>query len=96
MRDSGGQDVKEGYYLNVASWKFEHIAHGHGKLSGNGKEHYSRVPYPVVMMVGPLTGLAYVAFLPVMFCVGLGFCFLQRNGKKLVTRGSNSHSGEKN
>jgi hypothetical protein len=92
----GGQDVKEGCYLNLSSWEFENVTRGHGCLPGNGKEHYNRVPSPLMLVAGPLTGLVYIAFLPVTFCVGLGFCFLRRNGEKLIARKNNFHVSRKN
>ncbi len=92
----GGQDVKGGCYLNLSSWEFEYVTRGHGYLPGSGKEHYSRVPYPLMMVVGPLTGFFYITFLPVTFCVGLGFCFLRRNGEKLIARKNSLHGSQKN
>ena len=50
----------------------------------------------LMMVAGPLTGLVYIAFLPVTFCVGLGFCFLRRNGEKLIARENNVHVSRRN
>jgi hypothetical protein len=80
---AGGQSVKGGYYLSLSSWKLEHVTQGGGDLPGSKEERYSRVPYPAVMVAGPLSGLAYITLLPVMFCAALGFCFLRQNGRKL-------------
>lgn len=93
---AGGQDVKEGYYLNLSSLELEHVTGEHGYLPGSGEQRYRRVPCPLMMMAGPLGGLAYIAFLPVTFCVALGFCFLRRNGEKLVARRNGLRSSQRN
>lgn len=65
----GGQAVKEGIYLSRFTWKFESIGREGGILPGDKATHYVRVPLPAVMVVGPLTGLAYIIVLPTVFCL---------------------------
>lgn len=92
----GGQDIKKGCYLNLSSWEFEYVTGRHGYLPGNGKGHYYRVPYPLMMVAGPSTGLVYIAFLPVTFCVGLGFCFFRRSREKRIAWKNNLHGSQRN
>ena len=73
-RYHGGHNVKGGFYLNHTTWEFESVPREGGILSGNKDTGYSRLPTPTVIVAGPLTGLAYIISLPILFC--LSFCYL--------------------
>ena len=67
----GGQAVSKGYYLKRSTWEFDSVARGGGILPGNKETHYSRVPLPVVVVGGPLMGLAFIIFLPLIGTLGI-------------------------
>jgi len=63
----GRQVVKAGDYLNRSTWELESVAEGGGILPGDESTHYIGLPRPPLVIAGPLMGLAYVIFLPVVF-----------------------------
>ncbi len=58
-----GQVSKGGYYLNLGTGEVEDIARSGGILPGAGTATYLRIPAPLMFIVGPLEGLAYVILL---------------------------------
>jgi hypothetical protein len=60
---SGGEVAPSGVYWNRTRGEFVSFS-GEGELAGDRSERYLRAPLPVVLIVGPLMGLAYFAFLP--------------------------------
>ncbi len=79
----GGQIVKEGFYLKRSTWEFEFVTRGGNILPGEKETPYIRVPLPVVMVAGPLTGLAYVISLPIVFCFAFGYFLTRQVGQTL-------------
>jgi len=71
----GGEVVKVGSYLNRSTLEIEMIAKEGGILPGNKGTRYSRLPLVAVMAAGPLMGLAYVVFLPVVYCLAFVYFF---------------------
>ncbi len=69
-RYTGQQTVEPGIYLNVRQLRF-HNAEDRGALPGTPGDVWRRVPAPVLLVVGPLVGLVYVMFLPLLGFVGL-------------------------
>jgi hypothetical protein len=72
----GGQMVKAGYYLNRGSMEFTCISRRDGPLPGDSSKSYRRVAAPLVVLGGPVIGLCYVIFMPVIsiaafICYGL-------------------------
>ncbi len=87
----GGQTVKEGFYLKRSTWEFVSIAREGGILPDNKKTSYRKLPLPTVMVAGPLLGLAYVIFVPILYCLSLGYIFTRLIGQKIkVTRQKDS------
>jgi hypothetical protein len=60
---AGGEVAPNGIYWNRTRGKFVSFS-GQGELAGDQSERYLKAPLPVVLIVGPLMGLAYFAFLP--------------------------------
>ncbi len=79
----GGQDVEGGLYLNHSTWRFESIPREGGILSGDNNMTYSHVPSPVLMVAGPLTGLAYIIVSPTLFCLSIGYLLARWVGWRL-------------
>lgn len=65
----GKQAVGEGIYLNLASWRFEYIGREGGILPEDEETHYVKLPLPAAAVLGSLTGLAYIIFMPLVFCI---------------------------
>lgn len=63
----GGQTVREGFYLNRSTWELERVTGAAGILPGDERTRYVRLPLPVLVVAGPLMGLAYVLLLPLVF-----------------------------
>ncbi len=74
----GEQTVKGGFYLNHSALEFEAIAREGGILTGDKGVRYSRLPLPVMMVVGPLVGLIFVILLPLVGIIGIVGLFIFR------------------
>ena len=73
----GGERVNRGVYCNLASWEFFQGPENGAVLPGGGDSKYIRMPASMVLLAGPLMGLGFVVFLPLVGIVGLGL-FLGR------------------
>lgn len=62
-RYSGGEAVEPGLYMNVRHLSFRSVDEA-GPLPGEAGDVYRRVPMLVLLVAGPILGLAYVVFLP--------------------------------
>ncbi|MBI4465003.1 MAG: hypothetical protein HY647_09890 [Acidobacteria bacterium] len=67
----GGQKVPRGFYWNRDKWETVTIAQGGGVLPGSETHRYVKLPVLLVLVCGPLMGLVYVVFLPL-----IGFALL--------------------
>ncbi len=63
---TGGQSVQPGFYWNTRTWEFIPVAGPDGALPGDATTRFFRTPAPMVMVVGPLMGLGYFLFLPII------------------------------
>ena len=63
----GGQEVAQGVYW---AWRTGEFFQG-TVLPGGSDRHYMRVPAFVALTAGPLLGLGFVVFMPVIGIVGL-------------------------
>ncbi len=61
---SGNQSVRSGYYLSTHSWNVEVVPSEGGRLPGAAADRFLRVPFPLLFVVVPLLGLAFLMFLP--------------------------------
>ncbi len=80
-RYHGNDTVNPGFYWNPAKWEITTIEKKGTVLPGGEELSYHRIPLPLVLMLGPILGAAYVMFLP-LIGFGLFFGFL---GKKALT-----------
>jgi hypothetical protein len=60
----GGERVKAGPYWNLTKGELVSLSGQDGVLPGGSDERYMKAPLPLLMVFGPLAGLAYVIFLP--------------------------------
>jgi hypothetical protein len=86
----GGQKVKEGTYVGLASGEWLHIPKQGGILPGEGKKRY--LSMPVAAVIAPVLGLAYLIFLPLVGFV-LGGGLMIRKGW-LAARGAARRTAE--
>ena len=60
----GGEVVKGGIYWSMNAGELVSVPNEGGRLAGNPQSRYLRAPLPVVLVVGPIMGLAFALFLP--------------------------------
>jgi hypothetical protein len=68
----GTEMVEPGLYLNLRQLSFKSLDE-EGCLPGKVDEIYRRVPTLALLLVGPLMGLAFVVFLPLIAFVMVGW-----------------------
>ncbi len=68
----GGDEVKAGFYYSAKRWTIELVDKKGGVLSGAADEKYTRLPVPVMLVVAPVLGAAFVIFLPLIGFLMLG------------------------
>jgi hypothetical protein len=71
-RYHGKEKVRPGIYFNLRQLSFSSME-DEGRLPGTPEDVYRSVPAIALLIVGPLVGLAYVIFLPL-----IGFVMLAR------------------
>jgi hypothetical protein len=59
----GGEQVKSGIYWSRRTGEFVMLSED-GPLAGPSEYRYIRTPLPIVLMLGPILGLAFAIFLP--------------------------------
>jgi hypothetical protein len=79
-RYHGNETVNPGFYWNPNKWEVTTIEKKGATLPGGEEVIYHRIPLPLVLLLGPIMGAAYVIFLP-LIGFGLFFGFL---GKKAL------------
>jgi hypothetical protein len=84
-RYHGNETVKPGFYWNPAKWEITTIEKKGTKLPGDEELNYYRIPLPLVILLGPIMGAAYVIFLP-LIGFGLFFGFLGKKGWAYLNR----------
>ena len=69
-----GAPVKAGTYMDLSTGQFLSVGGAEGdRLPGKPEARYARVPVGVVLILGPIIGLAYIIFLPL---AGIGSLFV--------------------
>ncbi len=63
LKYNGGEKVGKGTYWNLHNGERVDIS-GEGILPGNGKVAFYRMPAAAIIVVAPVLGLLYAAFLP--------------------------------
>jgi hypothetical protein len=75
---NGNSKVKSGYYFSTNSLSVEVISEDGGTLPGPVTTHYVSVPFPLLFVVVPVVGLAFLMFLPFIGFALLGWAIIQR------------------
>lgn len=65
-RHRGGQWVKGGSYWNLVDGELVTVSAEGGLLPSDAQAFYIRAPLGALMVLGPLAGLAYIIFLPLI------------------------------
>lgn len=60
----GGEKVKAGTYWSVTTGELASIPQQGVFLPGGAEQRFIRAPLPLMLLLGPLAGAAYVMFLP--------------------------------
>ena len=68
----GGQWTRTGTYLGVTGGEWVTIPKGGGVLPGTKEARYLRTPLPLLVVLGPVAGLAYIIFLPMIGILVVG------------------------
>jgi hypothetical protein len=84
---NGGETVKAGFYWNRGKFGAEVIPAEGGTLPGTNELTYTRVPWPVLLVVAPVMGGAFAMFLPF-----LGLAMLAKYAFETVTGRRVAHS----
>ncbi len=79
----GEHNVNDGYYLNLTTLELELVVGGSGILPGSKQTRYIRVPLPVLMVTGPLKGLAYIVSIPAAVCLAFAYSLTRRISRML-------------
>jgi len=81
--------VEAGFYWNRGKWAAEVMPAEGGTLSGAPEIVYTRIPWPVLLVVAPTMGGAFAMFLPF-----LGLAMLAKYAFGLVTGRRTVRHGE--
>ncbi len=79
----GTEKVEPGLYLNLRQLSFKSIDET-GCLPGAPDDVYRRVPALALLLVGPIMGLAFVVFLPLIAFVMVGWLLAVKTGHLAV------------
>lgn len=60
----GGDQVRFGFYWNMAEWEVQIVPKEGGVLKGAAAARYMRMPLLLLLIIAPLMGAAYAIFLP--------------------------------
>jgi hypothetical protein len=63
---NGNSKVNGGYYLSLSKLAIEVVGEGGGTLPGPADARYVAVPFPLLFLVTPVIGLAFLMFLPLI------------------------------
>jgi hypothetical protein len=83
---SAGAAVNKGYYLNLTSFELLTIDRDGGELKGAGGSKYVKMPWPLLLVLAPAVGAAFVFFLPAIAFVMVLY-YMGKVAYKLVSRG---------
>ena len=86
---NGNSKVQSGYYFSINSLGVEVIGEDGGTLPGPATTRYLSVPFPLLFVVIPVVGLAFLMFLPLIGFALFGYAIVQRLTGH-VARGANA------
>jgi hypothetical protein len=82
---TGGDTVKAGFYWNRGKLGAEVVPAEGGTLPGDGATRYTRIPWPVLLVVAPVMGGAFAMFLPFLGLAMLGkYAFNAVTGRRVA------------
>ena len=82
----GNTTVKSGYYFSPSTLAVEVIGEEGGRLPGGAATRYVSVPFPLLFLVIPVVGLAFLMFLPFVGFALLGAAMGQAVSGRLQER----------
>jgi hypothetical protein len=81
----GGETVKAGFYWNRGKWAAEVVPAEGATLPGAPEIVYTRIPWPVLLVVAPAMGGAFAMFLPFLgLAMLVKYTFGLVTGKRVV------------
>ena len=80
MTRTVGDKAKGGLYFNLRTWEVTHHRRTGDALRGDAGDRFLRIPTVTLLLLGPIMGLAFVIFLPL---IGFGLVALEL-GRKVV------------
>jgi apolipoprotein N-acyltransferase len=75
---NGNSKVKSGYYFSINTLGVEVVSEDGGTLPGPVTRRYISVPFPLLFVVVPVVGLAFLMFLPLIGFALLAYAVIQR------------------
>jgi hypothetical protein len=69
-RHHGTEKVGGGIYWSAKDWEFIAVPKEGGALEGCHEDGYTKVPLPLLLVAGPIMGLALAIFLPISGILG--------------------------
>lgn len=81
-RYHGGEKAARGTYVRLATLEVVQSTGGEMVLSGGPEAAYVKTPAPLVVLFGPLAGLAFIIFLPFAGIVGIASLLAYKTGLK--------------
>jgi hypothetical protein len=75
---NGSSKVNGGYYFSINTLGVEVIGEEGGTLPGPSTTRYVSVPFPLLFVVIPVVGLAFLMFLPLIGFGLFGYAIVQR------------------
>ena len=61
-----GDKAKAGFYFNLRTWEVTHHRKAGDAMPGAADDAYVRIPALALLLLGPIMGLGFVIFLPVI------------------------------
>ncbi len=83
----GGEAVTKGVYLNLSTFELNQVYGEPPVLPENGKARYLRLPALLAVLGGPIAGLVFIIFLPLIGIVGAAAVIIYKLEKMAVAAG---------
>jgi hypothetical protein len=88
----GGERASRGAYWCVTSGEFVRVASGGGVLPGAPSDAYVRVLPPLMVLLTPVLGMAFVVFLPLALPV-IALKAVAGQGRRVLARRTSTGAG---
>lgn len=83
----GGVQVPKGVYLNLLTGEFLQLYDEARVLPEGGRARYIKVPAALAIMTGPLAGLVFVIFLPLVGIIGISVFLIYKVWRGTIALG---------